>query len=292
MDENQTQIATSFEKREGSVLQKYYRQPKIYIELPSKGKYYAEGSLDISQDGKYAVYAMTAKDELMYKTPDALMSGQSTVEVIKSCIPSIIDPWQMPSLDLDACLVAIRIATYGEDMEVVAECPSCGTVNDYTIQLTNYLNQSAQFTYKDQIELDGLVINIRPLSYKEVTQAALKNIEQERIFSIVNDENMSDEEKIERFGASFVKLTELTVDMIAGCISRIDTPEGSESDPKMIRDFIANAPKGSFDVINKRLQEMKNELELKMFDAECVECHHKFNVNVTLDHSNFFEVGS
>jgi hypothetical protein len=35
---------------------------------------------------------MTAKDELMFKTPDALLNGQSTVEVVKSCIPAIQDP--------------------------------------------------------------------------------------------------------------------------------------------------------------------------------------------------------
>jgi len=93
----------------------YYRQPKIYLDLPSKGNYYTQGSLDVSEDGRYPVYAMTAKDELMYKTPDALMNGQATVEVIKSCIPSIKDPWKMPSLDVDACLVAIRIATYGSN---------------------------------------------------------------------------------------------------------------------------------------------------------------------------------
>jgi hypothetical protein len=60
---------------------------------------------------------MTAKDELMLKTPDALMNGQATVEVIKSCVPSIKNPWHMPSIDIDTILIAIRIATYGENME-------------------------------------------------------------------------------------------------------------------------------------------------------------------------------
>ena len=65
----------------------YYRQPKIYIRLPSGGEYYPEGALDVSENGDYPVFAMTAKDELMLKTPDALLSGESTVEVIKSCVP-------------------------------------------------------------------------------------------------------------------------------------------------------------------------------------------------------------
>ena len=75
-------------------LASFYRQPKIYVKLPSKGEFYPPGSLDVSANGEYPVYAMTAKDELLFKTPDALLSGQSTVELIKSCIPAITNPWQ------------------------------------------------------------------------------------------------------------------------------------------------------------------------------------------------------
>ena len=82
-------------------LKKYFRQPKIFVKLPSQGDYYPAGALDKSTTGEYAVYAMTAKDELLFKTPDALLSGQSTVELIKSCIPAITNPWAMPNIDLD-----------------------------------------------------------------------------------------------------------------------------------------------------------------------------------------------
>ena len=121
-------------------LSNYFRQPKLYIKLPSHGEFYAEGSLDRSDIDEYAVYAMTAKDELMFKTPDALMNGQATVEVIKSCVPAIKNPWQMPSIDLDAVLIAIRLATYGENLDVSSSCPSCGHLNDYILNLLQYLD--------------------------------------------------------------------------------------------------------------------------------------------------------
>jgi len=70
-------------------LASFYRQPKIYVRLPSKGEFYTPGSLDVSENGEYPVYAMTAKDELLFKTPDALLNGTSTVELIKSCIPAL-----------------------------------------------------------------------------------------------------------------------------------------------------------------------------------------------------------
>ena len=56
-------------------LMKHFRQPKLYIDLPSKGLFYPQGTLELTEDGKVAVYAMTAKDEIMIKTPDALLNG-------------------------------------------------------------------------------------------------------------------------------------------------------------------------------------------------------------------------
>ena len=108
-------------------LQKYFRQPKIYLSLPSQGQYYDNNSIDLLENNEYPVYAMTAKDELTMKTPDALLNGAATVEIVKSCIPNIVNPWAMPSIDLDAILIAIRVATYGETMEITTKIPGKGT---------------------------------------------------------------------------------------------------------------------------------------------------------------------
>jgi len=273
-------------------LLQYYRQPKIYLQLPSKGRFYPNGALDCSETGDYAVFSMTAKDELMFKTPDALMNGQSTVEVIKSCIPAIKNPWQMPSIDLDAALIAIRVATYGDSMGITTKCPECNEENDYDINLIAYLENLALYEYKDVINIDPLTVYIQPYSYKEVTKAAIKALEQEKIFTIVNDENLSDEEKLEQFGHSFVKLTSLSVDIIADSIVKIVTPEGEVTDHKLIMDFINNAPKEIFKNIKLHIDELKNKVEIKSHAVVCSECKHQFETTVTMDQSNFFDVKS
>ena len=270
----------------------YFRQPKIYIRLPSQGKFYADGSLDISDNGEYPVYAMTAKDELMFKTPDALLSGQSTVEVIRSCIPAITDPWQMPSIDLDTALIAIRIATYGENMEISTVCPSCETDNSYEMNLVEWLTSISKFNYQETLPVEQLILHLRPYSYQEITKTNLKSFEQQRIFNVINDDNLSDEQKVEMFGKSFVKLTQLTVDIIAGWIRQIDTPEGSVSDQQMIKEFIDNSPKEVFDSISKHVSSMKDKIELKPLNAKCSNCSHEFIVPITIDQSNFFDVRS
>ena len=271
-----------------SPLSAYYRQPKIYVGLPSKGAFYPAEALDKSEDGKYAVYSMTAKDELMFKTPDALLSGQSTVSVINSCIPSLKDPWHLPTIDLDAILVAIRIATYGENMDIDTECPACNEEQRYGFDLTKYLEELAQFEYQDKFVSGDLTFHIRPYTYKEFIKKTLARIEQEKIFNIINDQDMSDEEKVDRFGVSFVKLTELTVESVADVVRQIDTPQGSETDPKLIRDFILNAPKEIFENLQLSLSKMKAQLDLKVKNATCDKCGHTFDINVTMDQANFF----
>ena len=278
--------------KKANPLANYFRQPKLYLRLPSHGKFYPEGAVDKSEIDEYPVYAMTAKDELMFKTPDALMNGQATVEVIKSCVPAIKNPWQMPSLDLDAVLIAIRMATFGEQMEMHATCPSCQHFNDFTLNLVHYLDKIADTEYQTEINVPPLTIHIRPYSYKEISRTAMKGLEQQKIFNIVNSEDMPDEEKIQKFGDSFVKLTELTVDVVAGCVTKISTPDGDVDDLESIKEFIGNAPSNVFNAVNDRIMDMKEQLTLKAQDVECSECKNQWNVEVTMDQTNFFGKGS
>lgn len=273
-------------------LSAYFRQPKLFITLPSGGKYYGEGALDRSANDEYAVYSMTAKDELIFKTPDALLNGQATVELIKSCIPAIKDPWKMPSLDLDACLIAIRVATYGETMDFNSTCPSCSAENTFEMNLVGYLDKTRTFDYNEVIELPPLTIKIRPYNYREITQASLKAMETQKIFQVINDENISEEEKINQFGQSFIKLTELTVDVIGDCIAAIITPDGEVTDRAQIKEFINNAPREVFNSINDRITELKETIEMKVQDVACTECSTEYQINLTIDQSNFFAVGS
>jgi hypothetical protein len=260
--------------------------------LPSKGEYYAKDSLDKSTTGDYAVYSMTAKDELMFKTPDALLNGQSTVEVVKSCIPAIQDPWKMPSIDVDAALVAVRIATYGEKMEVSTNCPSCNAENDYEINLNSWLEKLNQFQFEPKVLIDPLTVYVRPYTYLEMTQTSLKSLEQQRIFGVINDETLSDEEKLEKFGKSFSKLTELTVDVIAQCVVQIETPEGIETDVVEIKNFIHNAPKEIFNAISDHVQALKSRIDIPAQEVKCSSCETEFLMPVTMDQSNFFAVRS
>ena len=83
---------------ETNPLKQYFRQPSIYIQLPSGGRFYQEGSLEPTANNEYPVLPMTTLDEITYRTPDALFNGNAVNSVIESCIPNIKSAWGMPEI--------------------------------------------------------------------------------------------------------------------------------------------------------------------------------------------------
>lgn len=276
-------------------LQKYFRQPKLYIRLPSGGKFYANGAINMPENEELAVFSMTAKDELIMKTPDALLNGQATVDVIQSCLPDIRDAWQMPSIDLDAALIAIRLATYGEKMTLTVKTPVTGEEKSMEVDLRMLLDQFSNLEYHSRVEVDNMVINLRPLNYREFTKGAIKTFEEQRIFNLVNDERISDEDKLQAFTNSFTKLTQLTVDMISKGITSIEVDQEVVTNSKHIEDFIKNADKGFFSAITKHLEAEKKKFSLKPLIAHATSeeiaqgVPVTYEVPITFDQSNFFE---
>jgi len=279
---------------EANPLKKYFRQPKVYITLPSKGKFYTDGTLNLPENGELPVYAMTARDELTMKTPDALLNGQATVEMIKSCIPSIVDPWQMPSIDLDASLIAIRIATYGDDMEITTKEPGTGEDKTFGVDLRQMLNKLVTVEYENVVAINDMQVTIRPLSYREFTDSSLKTFEEQRIFALVNDETMPDEEKLGKFNQSFKKLTDLTITVLAKSIHSIQIGDTTVSDREHIDEFIKNTDKEFFKFITDHLDIQRAKFSLEPIQVksskEDIEAGApaEWEIPITFDQSNFF----
>jgi hypothetical protein len=99
-------------------LKSYFRKPGIWAKLPSQGKFYSQAVTDLNEMGEIPVYPMTAKDELLLKNADALLNGTAIYSMLASCVPSIKNVEEIPSIDLDLLLLAIRRASNGESMEI------------------------------------------------------------------------------------------------------------------------------------------------------------------------------
>jgi hypothetical protein len=274
----------------------YMRQPKIYIKLPSGGSFWAPRSIEIPENGELPIYSMTAKDELLFKTPDALLNGQSIVDVIQSCVPSIKNAWMMPTIDLDTLLIAIRIATYGDKMPFSVKVPVVNEDLEFEVDLRQLLDQQFNTVTWDEVVniSDEMAVLVKPLTYKHMTQVSIKSFETQRILDMVNDDSISDEKKLEIFNGSFSNLTQVTVDLLADSISKIVIAEAEVTDPKHIKDFISNADKDIFAAIKAHIDQLKKINELKPFEIattleqQAAGAPETFEVPLNFDNSNFF----
>ena len=242
----------------------FMRQPKIYIQLPSKGEYWAEGSLIPSETQEYPVFSMTAKDELMLKIPDAVMSGQAVVDVIQNCMPNIKNAWNIPSIDIDVILIAIRIATYGEKMTTPLTF-SDDIEMEYAVDLRSVLDSlAANIKWEPVVSIsEDLTIFVRPATYKKLSEGAIKTFETQKILQLANSDSLPEEEKLKAFKESFNKLTDVTIGIVENSVFRVDTSLGSTSDPRHIKEFIENADKDIFNKIQLHLDALKESNNIK-----------------------------
>jgi hypothetical protein len=276
-------------------LNKYFRQAAIHITLPSGGNY-PPHVVTPTATGEFPVMPMTAKDEIKFKTPDALMNGQGVVDVIESCIPNIKDAWQIKSHDVDTILIAIRIATYGETMDLQFNVPTINEQVTHTINLPATLDQIRQDKIKDTVTLkDGLIVETRPLTYRDMTQTSLQTFQQQKMYSSVQNSDISDEEKVKKFDESFKALTELNSKVLLKNISKITTPEGSEvSDPAQIKEFVDNANATLITELQDELAVIRIQGSVKPLTLKATEDQIKkgapatYQVPVTFDTANFF----
>ena len=273
----------------------FMRQPKIYIRLPSNGEYWPAGSFVPSETGEYPVFSMTAQDEMLLKIPDALMSGQAVVDVIQHCMPNIKNAWERPSIDMDVILIAIRLATYGEMMKTPIKIGEAEM--DYVVDLRTVMDSLQQrITWVPYISVnEDLTLFVRPVNYKQLSQAAVQSFETQKIIQMVNDDNMSEEEKIKIFKDSFSKLTTITIGTIGSTIYKIDSSNGSTDNPDFIKEFIDNVDKGVFDKIQKHLEELKENNSVKPIIVNVTDemrengiTNDTIEIPLTFDASNFF----
>lgn len=269
-------------------LQQYFRQPAIYIKLPSNGQHYPAGALAITPTGDYPVYPMTAIDEITYRTPDAMFNGQATVNVIQSCMPNIKDAWQIPAMDMDAVLVAIRIASYGHEMEFGTQCPACQAESDRSIDLRLVQRDLKAPDYTQSIRSGDMEIFLRPMTYRNLTDNSQLQYENQKLIQMIPDSELGEQEKIKVMGESLKKITEITVRALSQSLSMVKTPTAMVQEPEYLEELLRHCDRKLFNQIRDTILECKAVSEIKPLHLICDECKHEYDQQVTLDMSSFF----
>jgi len=259
----------------------HFRTPKIYSSLPSNGVFYDESIIDMPSTNELPIYPMTAKDEIMMKNPDALLNGEAVAQVIQSCVPNVKQPRKLIANDVDALLVAIQGATFGDELDVNASCTQCGEQASAIISVEVVLSNMEPIDSKYEFSTEnGLLITMRPFSYETSVKAGVANFRSER--SLQSIAEISDEvEKLRAFNSNFIELANLNFDILVDSISSIIIPATKESEAIVvteyahIKEFLENCDASIGKELEKFITEMGNKGVQKTMQMTCEPCSEK-----------------
>jgi len=267
-------------------LEQFFRQPKIFIKLPSQGIYNDPGSIsgDVTN---LPVYSMTAMDEIVAKTPDALFSGESMVRMIQSCCPGIKNAWDLSTLDTDLMFAAIRIATYGNMITVTHICDQCEETSEYELDLARVIEHFTRCSYDNNVVLPKISIRTRPINYKRQTEMQMSQYRMNK--QIVQLEQLEDsEDKQKQINQLFVDIADLQTNFFIDSVESIDTGKQIVTEKPYITEFLKNCDKEIYDAIKSHIEKNQKTWSIPKFTVKCTKCEADSDIQLTLDQSNFF----
>ena len=130
-----------------------FATPTEFVDLPSKGRFYTEGS---TLHGKESVEIrfMTAKDEDILTSKSLLKKGLAIDRLLQNIlVDKSIKLTDMLIGDKNALVVAARVSGYGNEYSTKVTCPACQHVQDYEFDLDDHRlkegGESLNATYTD-----------------------------------------------------------------------------------------------------------------------------------------------
>lgn len=279
-------------------LAQFYRRPGTYITLPSKGKFYKHIPA-FSDTGELAIYPMTAKDELVLKNPDSLLNGEALKQVISSVAPDILDVNEIPAPDIDTILVAMRMASYGDDMEldVNHNCTeSEGRSQRITVGLGSILATMKPIAddLGEVVLSSGVKVNLRP--YTLENQSRLLRVQfntMRHLQAAQMDEKSTIDQKADIANKGYDNLVGLSQEILSDSIIVVTLPDGTEvTDKAFILEWVRNLDRASNEVLDAELKRFSEFGIVRTLELDCDYCKNKYTTDMLFDPTSFFGVGS
>jgi len=246
-------------------LASFFRKSKLSLKLPSKGNWYKEGELTLDKNGGLPIFSMNSGDDIRFRAGDATLSGKSTYDLLRSCAPGILNPENIPNIDIDAILLAIRLASYGDNFEFTASVPNTKLTKKINMSLLTLLKEidSRKEQWDDEISIEDdsnqiLTVNIHPIPLNALFSTS-KNIQQQKKILTKNfdaDENLRDE-KVFIDGVN--QLTNTAIDLICSSIQHITLIDSNKT---ILLELDATSPQDKI-----QLNQILKTMDVEYFNA-------------------------
>lgn len=280
------------------------REPNgLVLSLPTIGRFYSDGVLHPECDPTaIEVYPVGIAAEVHLGDPLLLASGKAIPKLVKVICPEVIDAESLCGIDIDAILLASRIASHGEKMRINAQCQSgkCGHEDVIEANLQEIILRYAPIE-DDQLgkfivplpHLDQVVC-IQPPTYRTGLEIIRNSIAIEKNISELKDVTFQDFIQDEEMMNSYMEIAErntvLSISALIDSIFYVETSTGQKViDKEVITEWALRLKKDDLVEVRKRIQELSEEIDkIAYVDYTCSACGKKNTVRLTLDPQKLF----
>lgn len=272
-----------------NLLEKYKRQPKIFVDAPSQFRYIDSSVYSGESFKDIPVYSMTGADEIAMKAPEALLNGEAVKKLIESCIPRIKDAGLLSQIDIEYFLIAIRQATFGSAYDKLTICKHCNEENKHGIDLNDHLDNYHKKVYKDTCTIDNLKFFLKPLTYNQWNEVQLELFKANRtMMQAISAEKLSEEEKNQYAKNIYNIIESINQKTILYQVHKVKDNELEITDHNVITKFILENDRKFFNGIQSVIKENTQEWDLPKLNLTCAACNETYIGILTLDDSSFF----
>jgi hypothetical protein len=116
-------------------------------------------------------------------------------------------------VDLNALLVAVRLASYGHAMEIGSKCPACGHDHSFDIDLRMVLDRLTCPDYDATVTSGDLTFYFAPMTYRQLNENSKIQFEDQKIIQMLSNTELPEDEKMTQLGNAFRRITRLLIQL-------------------------------------------------------------------------------
>ena len=275
-------------------LEPYFRKPQVYITLPSQGRWYQRQDITLTADNELAIYGMTARDDVLLNTPDAMLNGEALRKVIANCVPDVHNINALVTPDLEAIFVGMKLASGDGTIEINRVCPKCGHDCSWDLQCQPILDSQSIIDYQDgSVILDqSLEVHVKPYNFQQRSLFIQREYQEERALRQWETMNPNSDDllKAEVMAQAIDNISKLTIDLVSASITHVKILETGVvvTEPEHIRDWLASAPRAQAEAIIAAVDLLNKCGPDKNIPVACTACQHTWQETVSYDPISFF----
>lgn len=275
-------------------LSRYFRQADTYISLPTNGRWYTPDDVLLSDVGELAVHALSAIDDILLNTPDAMLNGAALEKVVKHCVPGIRNIKKLMLPDLEAIFVAIKSATTGGRADYERNCPKCNHENTFELNCRGLLDTMGHVGDDDLVLrfADDLVVYIRPYDFEMRQLFIRREFEEERALRALESEESSLDEmdKARLLGESVDRLSQMTFKLVSRSIERVHILRDNTTvtDPEHINEWLVSINKMQANAVIDAVNRLNAIGVARSVGVQCQGCGHEWEDALSFDPTSFF----